>query len=125
MAKKSKGLGDSIEKITEATGIKAAVKLFADVTGIDCGCDERKEKLNALFPYRKVNCLNEADYNYLKDFFSKPHYELSLQTQVELRAIYLNAFGVNLEQSSCSSCWRDYISQLRHIYNTYEEDANI
>ena len=44
----SKGLGDTIEKITESTGIKRIVKTIA---GDDCGCDERKEKLNNLFPY--------------------------------------------------------------------------
>ena len=33
------GLGDVIEKVTEATGIKKAVKFLA---GEDCGCDQRK-----------------------------------------------------------------------------------
>jgi hypothetical protein len=41
--KSSKGLGDTVEKITTATGIKKAVKFLA---GEDCGCDERKELLN-------------------------------------------------------------------------------
>ena len=35
---KSKGLGDSIEKITKATGK-------------DCGCNSRKNTLNKMFPY--------------------------------------------------------------------------
>ena len=43
--KKSKGLGDTIAKVTKATGIDKAVKFIA---GADCGCDERKEKLNKL-----------------------------------------------------------------------------
>ena len=41
--KKSKGLGDSIEKITKATGIKKVVDKIAKATGKDCGCDERKK----------------------------------------------------------------------------------
>ena len=53
---KSKGVGDTIEKITIATGIKT----FADVlarNGVfgkkkDCGCDKRKEALNKAFPYK-------------------------------------------------------------------------
>ena len=53
---KSKGLGDSIEKLTKTTGIKTLVEnIFADEikTGKkDCGCDKRKEKLNKLFPYK-------------------------------------------------------------------------
>ena len=43
---KSKGLGDAIEKITTATGIKKAVDTVSKVTGRDCGCGRRKEKLN-------------------------------------------------------------------------------
>jgi hypothetical protein len=48
---KSKGLGDTIEKITKATGIKKAVDKFSKITGKDCGCEERKQVLNRLFPY--------------------------------------------------------------------------
>ena len=48
---KSKGLGDSIEKITKATGIKKIVNTVSKVTGKDCGCGKRKETLNRLFPY--------------------------------------------------------------------------
>ncbi len=44
---KSKGLGDTIEKITKATGIKS---LFEKAKG-DCGCEKRKENLNKKFPY--------------------------------------------------------------------------
>ena len=42
---KSKGLGDSIEKVTKATGIKKATDWIFDKLGKDCGCDTRKEKL--------------------------------------------------------------------------------
>lgn len=43
---KSRGLGDTIEKITAATGIKKVVEKVSEVTGKDCGCKNRKEKLN-------------------------------------------------------------------------------
>ena len=46
---KSKGLGDSLEKFTKATGIK---KLVDNIPG-DCGCAKRKEKLNKVFPYKR------------------------------------------------------------------------
>ena len=44
---KSKGLGDDIAKFTKATGID---KLAKKVLGDDCGCEERKQKLNQMFP---------------------------------------------------------------------------
>lgn len=47
----SKGLGDTVEKITKATGIKS---LFEKLHG-DCGCEKRKEKLNKKFPYKNDN----------------------------------------------------------------------
>jgi hypothetical protein len=50
---KSKGLGDTIAKITEATGIKKVVETVAKATGKDCGCGKRQDTLNRLFPYNK------------------------------------------------------------------------
>ena len=50
---KSKGLGDTIEKITTATGIKKVVDKVAEVTGKDCGCSKRKDNLNRAFPYKQ------------------------------------------------------------------------
>ena len=54
MEKESKGLGDSIEKITKVTGIKSIVDQVNKLRGKkDCGCNERKEALNKKFPYKK------------------------------------------------------------------------
>jgi hypothetical protein len=48
----SKGLGDTIEKITTATGIKKVVHAVTKAAGKeDCGCNKRKEALNKAFPY--------------------------------------------------------------------------
>lgn len=49
---KSKGLGDTVEKITTATGIKKVVEAVSKATGKDCGCKKRKEALNKAFPYQ-------------------------------------------------------------------------
>ena len=49
---KSKGLGDTIEKITTATGIKKVVETVAKATGKDCGCAARRDALNRVFPYQ-------------------------------------------------------------------------
>ncbi len=49
---KSKGVGDTIEKITKATGIKRVVEAVSKLTGKECGCQGRQNKLNNLFPYR-------------------------------------------------------------------------
>ena len=52
--KKSKGLGDSIAKVTKATGLNSLAQMGANLLGKkDCGCNKRKEKLNKMFPYKK------------------------------------------------------------------------
>lgn len=48
---KSKGLGDTVEKITKATGIKRVVTAVSKATGKPCGCAERRDSLNRMFPY--------------------------------------------------------------------------
>ena len=119
--RKPKGLGDTIESITEVTGIKTVVEMFAKATGIDCGCSERKEKLNNLIPYRRnVNCLNEDEYLFLKVLYETNLNQLTVKQQYKIIDIYLNVFGVKLEHSNCSSCWRDVLADLRKVYNTYE-----
>ena len=52
--KKSRGLGDSIDKFTTKTGIKKVVKVVGNKLGVkDCGCDKRRDTLNRVFPYDK------------------------------------------------------------------------
>ena len=122
MAKqKSKGLGDSIEKLTEATGIKKAVEMFTKVTGVDCNCDERKAKLNKLFPYNgNINCLTEKDYNALTELIEPSKIELTPGEQNLISEIYLNVFNYRLQLSSCGSCWAGKIEELRKVYNEYK-----
>ena len=45
---KDRGLGDTIERFTKATGIK---KLADSIPG-GCGCDHREDWLNKNFPYK-------------------------------------------------------------------------
>ena len=118
--KKAKGLGDTIEQITEATGIKKVVEMFSKATGIDCGCEERKEKLNKLFSYnRNINCLNEKDYNALTDLIAPSKNSLTIEEQQIISEIYYNVFNYRLQLSSCGSCWAGKVEELRKVYNEY------
>ena len=122
MAKKNaQGLGDTIEQITEVTGIKKVVELFSSVTGIDCGCDERKAKLNKLFPYNgNINCLTEKDYNSLTELVDPKKDTLTIEEQSMIAEIYFNVFNYRLQLSSCGSCWKGKIDELRKVYNEYK-----
>lgn len=53
MFKNHKGVGDTVEAITSATGIKSIVEAGARAFNKPCGCQQRKKSLNDLFPYGK------------------------------------------------------------------------
>ena len=53
---KSKGFGDTIAKITHATGLDKVADKVAKMAGKeDCGCGRRKDILNEIFPYTTDN----------------------------------------------------------------------
>jgi hypothetical protein len=114
--KKSKGLGDTIAKVTKATGIDKAVKFVA---GEDCGCEERQEKLNQLFSYDVPECLEENEYNFLKRFLNNTPTTVSVDTQKQLLSIHNRIFASKLELKSCSSCVNILIKRLRKVFNNY------
>ena len=50
----AKGLGDSIAKVTHFFRIDKVADAVAKMVGVEgCGCAERREYLNQLFPYQK------------------------------------------------------------------------
>jgi hypothetical protein len=110
------GLGDTIEKITEATGIKAAVKFLA---GEDCGCDARKDKLNKIFRYERPECLTEEEYNYLAQEMATMKNVVSGQVQKRMTQIYNRVFHQNKQATSCGSCFRSTYEALRKLMNEY------
>ena len=114
--RKAKGLGDTIEQITEVTGIK---KLVEFVAGDDCGCDERKETLNKLFPYG-AQCLQEDEYNYLTEINLMTKTSVSPTEQRQLLMIYARVFNRRKEPSTCASCWIQIIKDLQKVYSSYE-----
>jgi len=114
---KSKGLGDTVEKITEATGIKKAVKALF---GEDCGCDDRKSKLNQIMSYKVVNCLEEDEYNYITEFLSRGRNNVTVIEQRALLNIYNRVFNQRKQMSNCPSCVRSMIAELRKLIENYK-----
>ena len=116
MKNESKGLGDTVAKITKATGIDKLVKFVA---GEDCGCEERKEKLNKLFPYVKPNCLTEDEFKTLDEFFSLNTQQVTNVQQRDLVKVSNRVFNRQDQQTSCSSCLRDLVGKLKVIHAEY------
>ncbi len=52
--RKSRGLGDTIAKVTKATGLDKVANTMAKAAGMnDCGCGQRRDTLNRVFPYKR------------------------------------------------------------------------
>lgn len=117
----SEGLGDTIEKVTKATGIKKVVRMFTEATGVDCGCDERKEKLNKIFRYRKIKCLEEAEYNFLATLYEDKLVRITQNQQARLVVIFNRIFDQKKTTSNCASCVTSLLNDLEKLYNTYKK----
>lgn len=113
-----KGLGDVVDKFTEATGIKKLVKFIA---GEDCGCEERKEFLNKLFPLNAPKCLLEDEFNYLDELFKTPVHQLVPSQQSVLLGIYQRVFNEKRRASTCPDCWRDILNKLKEVHEIYQD----
>ena len=83
--KKSKGLGDSVEKVLKATGIDKVAK---KVLGDDCGCEERKQALNKMFPYAKVRQFTEDEMSIYESVLPRIGDRISGQDQATLVKLY-------------------------------------
>jgi len=116
---KSKGLGDTIEKITTATGIKAAVKA---VVGEDCGCDERRDKLNKIFPYsRQPECLTQEEITYLSSGVLRKN-TLNHDQRLKIAEIHARVFNHKYDvPCTCSpKIWMQWIRELKELLDVSE-----
>ena len=110
---KSKGLGDSIEKALKATGIDKVAK---KVLGDDCGCDERKEKLNKMFPYAKVRQFTEDELKIYESVLPRIKGTISGDDQSIMIRLYNKVFNANKKPSSCTPCVRETLAKLKKVY---------
>jgi hypothetical protein len=119
MAKRqAKGLGDTIENVLQATGIDKVAKF---ILGEDCGCNERKAKLNELFTYsKKPLCLTENEHEVLTDLLPNVQREITPLEQMTLLKIYNRVFQDNQQMTSCGSCLRDIVKSLNKVFSTYD-----
>jgi hypothetical protein len=117
--KKAVGLGDTVESILTATHVDKMAKWLL---GDDCGCEERKKKLNELFPYRKPECLEEPEHRFLKEWFEKNTDVVKPSEQATMLKIHSRIFKVRNEPTSCVPCLLDKVNQLRTVYNEYDSN---
>ena len=109
---KSKGLGDSIEKALKVTGIdKVAKKILGD----DCGCEERKKKLNQMFPYARP--FTEDELSIYESVLPRIQGgRINGQDQDIMIKLYNKVFNANKKRSSCTPCVKETLDKLEKVY---------
>jgi len=109
---KSKGIGDSVEKVLKATGIDKVAK---KILGEDCGCDERKQKLNQMFPYARP--FTEDELSIYESVLPRlKGGTITREDQATLVRLYNKVFNANKKPSSCSSCVQQTLAKLAKVY---------
>lgn len=98
--------------------------MFTEATGLNCGCDARKEKLNKLFPYKsRVQCLEQSEHETLTTFFAAfDGREIKEEWQEPLSRIHARIFEHKFYiPCSCSPKeWNRVIQDLKKVYKEYE-----
>lgn len=119
----STGLGDVIEKVTTATGIKKAVKFIA---GEDCGCSKRKEKFNKIrFRFPVVRCFTEDQYNDWTEFVERTKkgeewIGVTPNDQIEIMIpIYKELFARQIKKP-LTCCLDPYLNEINRVYEQYQ-----
>tara|TARA_S200002703_G_scaffold29432_1_gene25321 strand:+ start:335 stop:724 length:390 start_codon:yes stop_codon:yes gene_type:complete len=116
---KSTGLGDTVEKVFRKTGID---KLAKAVLGEDCGCENRQELLNTLFPYGKYNAPTDEELDTIQWLFERSRNTISGSMVKEIYSVYNRIFNDKLQPTNCSSCFKPVKQKLLKIHNEFNKE---
>ena len=118
MKEQSKGIGDDIAKLTSAIGID---KLAKKVLGEDCNkCEERRKKLNQLFPhFKNIRQFTEDElkiYDEVIPLIEKTN-NITREQKPIINALYKGVFGNTPQWKSCSPCNKRIMDNLKKVYD--------
>ena len=110
--KKSKGLGDKVASFTKATGIDKLVHAVAE----DCGCEERRAKLNALFPGRNVEMTPEDVELFATLLPAIKSGRLRRPESRTMYNIFNRTFNANEKPCNCTGKNKRMVEKLQRAY---------
>jgi hypothetical protein len=122
---KSQGLGDTIEKVTEATGIKKAVEVVSEALGVDCGCESRKNWLNERFRYKNIECMTR-DQALRWETINVDPMRLTHKQRKEVSEFHAEVFKKKPEMPcTCApSEWARLVHEIDELYKAYLVDQS-
>ena len=126
-ATESKGLGDVVKDVIQATGLDKLVEPNCQA------CKNRQSMLNdwgdkvtsnlaRVFRGRKVKEMTDDDYSYLSEFLKDgiPS-KISNIEQRRINEIYYNVSGIQKRSTSCSPCVVKVVKSLEVYFNQYSK----
>lgn len=116
-----RGAGDLIEKVFQKTGVDKIAKF---VLGEDCKCDQRRDAINKIWPFKKVKCLDENEYQFLHLWFAKKRFKITHDEHKRMVDIYNRVFNHKGKVSNCVSCINQKIQELNKLYLEYNPKQN-
>jgi hypothetical protein len=126
--KKNQGLGDLVEDVLNSPVISPLTKKVKEIfiNGDDCGCEERKQLLNNLFPFKSgVKCLTEEQYNIINKL--EIGYIVDYKTKSIIEELHSDIFNHQLNRL-CSNCGstgkiiKEWYDDLKKLSNSYKEE---
>lgn len=127
----TKKLGDAVEAVTKATGIKAVVDFFTP-SDADCGCDSRRQELNEagekmlnsiknLFTKEIQRGLWKEEYDILTPIMAEwEKGDMSRPQAKKVWEIHRQVFYSSYKNfPSCGKCIASMANELEKIYKEY------
>lgn len=116
----SKGLGDTIAKVAEMTGIKSVVEKTAGALGYeDCGCDDRQAKINKIFRYERPECMEIDEFIFISEFFEVSRTRVTHKEQEKLLKVYNRVFKRKLSPTTCGGCLKKVVGDLKRLVSAH------
>ena len=121
-----KGLGDITEDVIKKTGVKKLFDVFLD--GKDCGCEDRKEKLNNIGgTYLTSRCMTENEYNTWKEFNNNIKEQVNSKDIDYITTLYASLFSLK-KTDVCRSCkptkLKGMINMINKVSDIYTKELN-
>lgn len=124
---KDVGIGDLVDAVVNSpilSPVTEAIKSLIWKDGEDCGCDERKEKLNSMFRKKQPRCLIESDYIAIKDIVPEITHQVQYADLFKIAKAHASVFNYHFTGvcSSCTATNRGIIKDMKLILKEYDND---
>jgi hypothetical protein len=114
--KQIKGLGDTLEEMTKKLGVDKIAKM---VLGDNCGCEERKKKLNQMFPnFKNIRQFTKDEIKIYDEVIPtiNKNGRVTPNEKKIVNVLYKAVFDQEPQWKSCSPCNKRIMSNLKKVY---------